>query len=129
MEASSLKPIQSTKQYCSHRRQHRRISPVIPLSLPIPPTDRAINKRNSTRHDQNPTQRVAFPKVRCDTDSQSHEDVPRAVHHHQAIDELLVCSGSWRLELEEGEGGDGTQNGVDAEADENCAEYVGGDGK
>jgi len=61
--------------------------------------------------------------------SQAPEYISHTIDNHQAVDELLVCSGGWGLKFEEGKGRDGSQDGIDAESDADCAEGIGDDGE
>lgn len=100
---------------------------MIPLALPIHPTDRPIHPRDPTGRNQNPAQHPLIPPICRRVDRQAHEDVARPIHDHQAVDHRLVRDRAWRLELEEGERVLRPDDGVDAEADEDGGEGAGGE--
>ena len=101
---------------------------MIPLSLPdLRPAHPPIHQRDATGRNQDPPQRSALSEVRGREDGHADEDVAHAIHDRQAVEERPVRGSGLRLELEEGEGSDGPQHGVDAEADEVGGEEADGD--
>lgn len=89
--------------------------------------DSAIHNRYAAGSEQDPPQCLAATTERGSIDGQAHENVPHAVNDHEAVDDILIQWGSGRLEVEELEGVTGSDDGVDAESNEDGGEDVGGD--
>lgn len=100
-----------------------------PLSLPMTPTHRTIDKRDPTAGKEDPAQGLAIAKEGGGVDSQAHENVSDTVNGHEAVDHLLVRGGTWWLELKESEGILGADDGVDAKSHEDGCDYIGSDAK
>jgi hypothetical protein len=97
--------------------------------LPLPnhnPTNRTIHIRPPASSNDDPTQRLITPKTRSCVYRYADKDITSAVYNHQGVDEVedFGGSGGGQVELEEGEGVEGVQEGVDAEGNPDCAEAV-----
>lgn len=90
---------------------------MIPLSMAIAPTHGPVGNGDRTRCDQRPTQGLARAEKARSVEGEPHENIPRAIYHHQAVDEASVAGSDGWFKLEEGQGMSGTQDGVDTEAD------------
>lgn len=126
--AAPSRTVQNAEQQAPEHRDHRRVTPVVPLSsISMTPTDRAVHERDTTGSKQYPAQGLPCTEKGSRVDGQAHEDVPRAVDHHQAVDHLSVRGGRGCFELEESERVEGTEDAIDPESNEDGCKDGGGD--
>ena len=121
--------IEKAQKQRPYHRQNGRVTPMVPLSLPVCPTDKPINICYRADRNRDPTDRLWMTEEKSGEQGHAHEHISRTVDHHQAVYQVPLRGRSRYLELEEAQRMVGTHEGIDSESDGDGGEGTGHEAK